>query len=112
MKFNIAKCKVVHIGAKNSGAEYKMEDKKLDEIIAEKDSRVIINSSLKVGKQCGKPPGKGNQILELIKRKKIPCSICTSRWFAHISNTVFRLGDLTWSRIYVYWRRCKRGLRG
>ena len=44
----------MHFGAKNSGAEYKMEDEKLDEIIAEKDSRVIINSSLKVGKQCAK----------------------------------------------------------
>ena len=26
MKFNIAKCKVIHIGAKNLGAGYEMED--------------------------------------------------------------------------------------
>jgi hypothetical protein len=68
MKFNIAKCKVMHIGAKNSGAEYKMKDEKLDEIIEEKDLGVIISSSLKVGKQCAKAASKGNQILGLIKR--------------------------------------------
>ena len=115
MKFNIAKCKVKHIRAKNSGADYKMENTKLDKITEEKDLELIISRNLKVGKQCAKAASKGNQILGLLKRMFISkkktiilnlnkslvrphLQYCFQAWRPHMVKGIF-------------WRRCKRGLR-
>lgn len=68
MKFNLDKCKVMHIGSRNSKAEYLIGGKKLDTITEEKDLGVIISSNFKVANQCRKAANKGNQILGLINR--------------------------------------------
>jgi ribonucleases P/MRP protein subunit RPP40 len=68
MKFNLAKCMVMHIGGKNSKARYVVEGKALSVITEEKDLDVITSNNFKVSKQCIKAASKGNQILGLINR--------------------------------------------
>ena len=68
MKFNIQKCKVMHIGRNNKEAEYFMQGNKLDKVIEEKDLGILISNNFKVSNQCRKAANKGNQILGLISR--------------------------------------------
>ncbi len=68
MKFNVEKCKVMHIGNNNVEAEYFMEGHILEKVKEEKDLGIIISNTFKVSNQCIKAAKKGNQILGLIKR--------------------------------------------
>jgi hypothetical protein len=68
MTFNIDKCKVMHIGSKNQGTKYEMDNKEIKETNEEKDLGVIVCQNLKVAKQCGQAAKKGYQILGLISR--------------------------------------------
>ena len=68
MRFNIDKCKVMHIGTKNEDAGYSIAGKLLDVVKEEKDLGVIISNNFKVSNQCGKAASKSNQILGLISR--------------------------------------------
>ena len=52
MKFNVEKCKVMHIGASNKKATYEVDGKPLEIVTEEKDLGVIISNDLKVSKQC------------------------------------------------------------
>ena len=54
MKFNVAKCKIMHVGRNNPGYEYKMAGIKLCEVEEEKDIGVTIQSNLKPSKHCQK----------------------------------------------------------
>ena len=51
MIFNADKCKVLHFGHKNGQVHYVMDGNILEE---ERDLGVIIQSNLKVDKQCAK----------------------------------------------------------
>ena len=68
MKFNIDKCKVMHIGVNNTEADYEMAGHKLEKVSEERDLGVIISNNFKVSGQCIKAASKGNQILGLINR--------------------------------------------
>lgn len=68
MKFNIDKCKIMHIGYKNPGAKYEVNGKELDVVKNEKDLGIVISDDLKVATQCGIAAKKGYQILGLISR--------------------------------------------
>jgi len=65
MKFNIDKCKVMHIGGNNTEADYVMAGHKLEKVSEERDLGVIISNNFKVSSQCIKAASKGNQILGL-----------------------------------------------
>ena len=68
MKFNIEKCKVMHIGVNNREAGYEIAGRKLEKVSEEKDLGVIVSKNFKVSGQCIKAASKGNQILGLINR--------------------------------------------
>jgi ribonuclease P/MRP protein subunit RPP40 len=68
MAFNVEKCKVMHIGKKNSGAKYRMGNEEIKDVEEEKDLGVLVCKNLKVAKQCGQAARKGNQILGIIAR--------------------------------------------
>ena len=68
MEFNIEKCKVMHIGAKNPGYEYFMKGNKLKETTWEKDLGVVIENNLKPTMQCEKAAKKANSVLGQITR--------------------------------------------
>ncbi len=68
MKFNIEKCKVLHIGSKNQHAQYLMNGTPLKSVDKEKDLGVIISNDLKPSLQCGEAVKKANKIVGLIGR--------------------------------------------
>ena len=68
MSLNAKKCKVRHIGDKNSIFKFQMRDQELDKVKLEKDLGVIINCNLKVNDQCIAASKKANMILGLILR--------------------------------------------
>ena len=74
--FNMAKCKVMHIGSRNKKMEYRMQqhvDGKvvttdLQETMEEKDLGVWMTSNMKSSVHVSHAVSKANQILGLIKR--------------------------------------------
>ena len=52
MKFDVAKCKVMHIGRHNPRHQYTMSGEPLQSVSAEKDIGVQVSENLKPGEQC------------------------------------------------------------
>jgi ribonuclease P/MRP protein subunit RPP40 len=72
LKFNVAKCKVMHIGVKNEKVKLTMSDgakrSELQETELEKDLGIWFNSRLTSQDQVTHAVNKANQILGLIRR--------------------------------------------
>jgi len=68
MKFNVSKCKVMHLGKKNPNFQYTMEGKQMITTEEERDVGVLIHRSLKPSKQCAQAATKANQVLGQISR--------------------------------------------
>ena len=68
MNFNIDKCKVLHLGNKNTKAQYTMNGTPINAVDKEKDLGVVITSDLKPGVQCAEAIKKANQIVGFIGR--------------------------------------------
>ncbi len=67
MQFNIDKCKVMHIGTKNSGVEYTMDGKTLQAVNQDRDLGIIVEGTLKPTAQCLAACRKGNSILGMMR---------------------------------------------
>ena len=68
MRFNVSKCKVMHLGPGNMLWKYSMGGRHLDEVSEERDLGVIISNDLKVEAQCSAAYVKANRMLGLIER--------------------------------------------
>jgi hypothetical protein len=68
MQFNVAKCKIMHVGRNNPMYKYTMNGTELKEIDEETDVGVIVHKSLKPFRQCEKAANSANAVLKLIKR--------------------------------------------
>ena len=68
MKFNETKCKVLHMGRKNSRHNYTINSHTLEKTESERDIGVIIAQNLKPADQCDRAAKKANQMLGQIKR--------------------------------------------
>jgi len=66
MRFNVVKCKVMHIGSNNAGSSYCMNGQLLDEVLMHKDLGVIVTCNLKVAEQCSHVYIKANKMLGLV----------------------------------------------
>jgi ribonucleases P/MRP protein subunit RPP40 len=71
LRFNAAKCKVMHIGGL-SGAKYTLQDgtirRDLAHCISEKDLGLYVRNDLKWSEQCSKAASKASSVLGMIKR--------------------------------------------
>jgi hypothetical protein len=54
MVFNMAKCKVMHMGSRNPGFNYTMNNQTLESTAEERDIGVMISENLKPAAQCAK----------------------------------------------------------
>jgi ribonucleases P/MRP protein subunit RPP40 len=68
MRFNVKKCKVMHLGRKNNKYDYEMAGQKLDTTKEEKDLGVIICDNLKTAAQCAKAAKTAQSVLGQISR--------------------------------------------
>jgi len=68
MKFNVSKCKILHVGKNNPRHNFFMNGAQLSESEEEKDLGVLVNKSLKPTSQCSEAARKANFILGSISR--------------------------------------------
>ena len=68
MRFNVKKCKVMHIGAKNQNFTYRLMGSELSVTAQERDLGVLVDNSMKVSTQCAAAIRKANSMLGVIKK--------------------------------------------
>jgi ribonuclease P/MRP protein subunit RPP40 len=68
MVFNVAKCKVMHMGSRNPGFSYTMNNQTLDSTAEERDIGVMISENLKLAAQCAKAAKTAQGVLGQLTR--------------------------------------------
>ena len=66
MKFNLDKCKIMHIGRNNPGHKYYMGGMELSEVEEERDVGVVIHKTLKPSAQCAKAANTAMAVLRQV----------------------------------------------
>lgn len=94
LKFNIGKCKRMHLGTKNDGNQYYMlnaeERSTLTKITEERDLGVWTTDTMKVEKQCHAAANQATSALRLLKLS-----------FQHLDKTTFLLLYKTYVRVHL-----------
>ena len=87
MSFNVAKCKIMHIGYGNAKNEYSLNGQVLAETTEERDLGVLIDNELKFSRHIRGIVAKANRMIGLIK---ICFETVEEKMFLNLYNTLIR----------------------
>lgn len=68
LKFNVSKCKVMHVGSRNPCLTYSLQGTTIDTVLSEKDLGIIMDRQLKFHEQAAAVVAKATQMLALVRR--------------------------------------------
>ena len=105
LQFNAEKCKVMHLGSKNSEHKYKMHkgdmEIELQPTTLEKDLGVYIDPKLTFSSHCEQKVNKANKILGLIRRSYVHLDTVTVKTlFTSLVRPHLEYGNASWCPIY------------